>query len=67
MKKDSGHTAVESLLAFAMVAAVIAGGIGWVWSILKLVMMADGGLSAMLAVSIVGIFFAPLGVVMGYL
>ena len=63
MKKQSGFTLNELLLAIVMVV----GGIGWVANIVKLVNMADGGLTAMLVVRVVGIFFAPLGVVMGFL
>jgi hypothetical protein len=51
----------------ALTFVVLAGLGGWIANIVKLVAAADGGITAMLIVRIVGVFFAPLGAVMGYL
>jgi lipopolysaccharide export LptBFGC system permease protein LptF len=51
----------------ALTFVVLAGLGGWIANIVKLVSAADGGITAMLIVRIVGVFFTPLGAVMGYL
>ena len=47
-------------------AVVIIGLIGWVMNIVKFVGMLDGGITAMFIARIVGIFFAPLGGILGF-
>lgn len=66
MKKlQLGFTAPELLICFGFLLAV-AGGIGWVWNIVKLIGMSFDPLTGLLAVRIVGIFIPPLGAVVGY-
>jgi len=63
MRNQDGYTVVE----LVWVVVVLAGIIGWVINIVKLVGMIGADISAELVIRAVGIFFAPLGAVMGYL
>lgn len=63
--KQAGYTAVE-LLVIVWVALAIAGGVGWVWNIVKLIAMNFDPLTGLLVVRIVGIFVPPVGAVVGY-
>jgi hypothetical protein len=58
--------AVGAIFLAAIFAGVIAGFYGWVANIIAFVNMLDGGVTAMFIARIVGIFFAPLGAVLGY-
>jgi len=63
MRNQDGYTVVE----LVWVVVVLAGIIGWVINIVKLAGMIGADISAELVIRAVGIFFAPLGAVMGYL
>ena len=63
MRNQDGYTVVE--LVWVVVA--LAGIIGWVINIVKLVGMIGADISAELVIRAVGIFFAPLGAVMGFI
>jgi len=39
---------------------------GYIANIVKLVMMVDGGVTAMFIARCVGVFFGPLGIVLGF-
>lgn len=62
MDKQRGFTAFELMV----VVLVVAGLGGWIANIVKFVGMLDGAVTAMFIVRIVGIFFAPLGSVLGF-
>ena len=47
--------------------AAIALAAGWLLNIGKVILALDGGVTAMFIARIVGIFFAPLGGVLGWL
>lgn len=57
---------MNTLFSWAVIALYCAGIWGWIWNIVKFVGMLDGGLTAMFVARILGIFFAPLGMVLGY-
>lgn len=54
-------------LLFGYVVALIAAVIGWVMNIIALVHMFNGDITPLFIGRIVGIFFAPLGAILGYL
>lgn len=64
-KAQLGFTATELMVCVGAVVA-LAGAVGWVWNIVKLVGMSFDPLTGLLAVRIVGIFVPPLGAVVGY-
>jgi hypothetical protein len=51
----------------ALVGLFVAVFAGWIVNIMKLIFIIDGGITAMLIVRLAGVFFVPLGAVMGYL
>lgn len=53
----------------AMMGLMIAAAIGWVMNIMAIFDLAisDGGVTAMFILRCVGVFFAPLGAVLGWL
>lgn len=63
MKSQKGFTVVEVIIA----ALIIAGGIGWVWNIVKLIGMGLDPITGLLIVRAIGIFVPPVGAVVGYL
>jgi hypothetical protein len=65
MKKQSGFTAVE-LIYCAYGLALLAGGIGWVWNIVKIVGSDFGQITGLLIIRIIGVFLPPLGAIVGY-
>lgn len=62
MNKQSGF-ALGGWFLFGLWAAVIGG---WIANVVKFVGMLDGGVTGMFIARIVGMFLAPLGVVLGY-
>lgn len=66
MNKQRGFTLTELAAVLFLLSVVIAGAVGWVWNIVKLVAMTDI-LTGLGIVRIIGIFVAPLGAVLGYL
>ena len=62
MKNEKGYTVVE--LIFTIVILIGIGG--WIANIVKIVGMIDGEITAMFVARCVGVFFAPLGAVLGF-
>lgn len=56
----------EIALVFLALACVSLAAGGWIANIVKLAGMLDGSVTAMFIARIVGIFAAPLGVVLGF-
>jgi len=56
-----------AIVCVLVVALVLAGACGWIENIIKMVHMLDGPATAMFIARIVGIFAAPLGMILGYL
>jgi hypothetical protein len=52
---------------FLYIGLVIASLTGWIWNIVKLYDLGLDPLTGEVVIRVVGIFVAPLGVVMGYL
>lgn len=55
-----------NIVSLSIVLVWIVGAIGWVWNIVKLVAVISDPLTAMVIVRAVGVFFAPLGAVLGF-
>ena len=62
MKKQLGYTATE----IAVVLLVLAGGLGWIMNIVKLIGMGLDPITGLLIVRAIGIFVFPVGMVVGY-
>ena len=62
-KKEKGSTAL-GLLVFII---WIAGAIGWVWNIIKIVQSYQDVVNGLFIGRVIGVFLAPLGAVLGYL
>lgn len=61
------NTASDGLFVLAIIAiAALAVG-GWIANIVKLIGVIDGSITAMFIARIVGVFFAPLGAVLGFM
>lgn len=65
MKNQRGFTLVEGAWIFFVLLA-LAGAVGWVWNIIKLIAIAGGDISAMFVLRIIGVFLAPLGSILGF-
>lgn len=63
MRKQFGYTLTEIIV----VLMILAGGIGWIWNIVKLCAMSFDPLTGLLVVRAIGIFVFPVGMVVGYL
>lgn len=63
MKYQKGFTAFEIILALF----TLFGIGGWVANIIKLTGMSFDPLTGMVVARVIGIFFAPLGAILGYL
>lgn len=57
---------MKTLIGLSFITLWCASIWGWLWNIVKFVGLLDGGVTAMFVARIVGIFFAPLGCVLGY-
>ena len=62
MRKQIGFTLIEVLIALLFVF----GACGWVWNIVKLIQAVADPITALFILRIVGIFFAPLGAILGF-
>lgn len=62
MLKQKGFTAFE--LFFFLV--VIAGVVGWIANIVKLIGLVGGDITTMFVLRVVGIFAAPFGAILGF-
>ena len=68
IRMQKGYTAIEALLIGVGVPLALVVLYGWVENIIKLCHMADASNHlGMLALRVVGIFMAPIGVVMGFI
>ena len=65
--KQLGYTLIEMCIALFFPFVIVGGGIGWILNIVKLVGMSMDPLTGMLIARACGIFFFPLGMVLGYL
>lgn len=63
MRNQNGNAVVGLLILICSIAAAF----GWGWNIVKIVNSDFGHITGILIVRIIGIFVAPLGVVLGYL
>ncbi len=66
MKKEQRGFKTEGLIAVTVWGILLAGLIGWVANIVKLIGMDFGGVSGMLVARAIGIVVAPLGAVLGF-
>lgn len=66
MKKMLGYTLTELVIVFFMLPLVIGAIWGWVWNIIKIVHAVSDPITAMFVLRCVGIFFAPLGAIIGF-
>ena len=60
-KRQGGYTAVELLI----VILYVAGAVGWIANVVKLIGTIDGGFTGMVILRIVGVFLFPLGAILG--
>ena len=63
MNSQRGFTILELLMAVLM----IGGLIGWVWNIVKIVQSGFDVITGMFIARCIGVFFVPLGAVLGFL
>lgn len=57
---------MKTILAIQL-AIVLVGGTGWIWNIVKILGSDFGTITGMLVLRVIGVFVAPLGVVLGFL
>jgi hypothetical protein len=60
--KQKGFTVFELLVGMVL---LVASG-GWIANVVKLISHVDDGITMMAVLSVVGIFAAPLGVILGF-
>ena len=58
---------VSGQLALVFLIVALVGAWGWISNIIKLASMDFGGVTGMLVLRAIGVFVAPLGVVLGFL
>ncbi len=58
---------VSGQLALVLLIVALVGAWGWISNIIKLASMDFGGVTGMLMLRAIGVFVAPLGVVLGFL
>lgn len=66
-RHSTADTSTGIVVVMFYLAILIGGGIGWVWNIVKIVGTISEPLTAMFIARAVGVFFFPLGVILGYL
>lgn len=54
-------------MSFATIVTVVLGIIGWIMNIAAIIPLLDGGFTPWLVARAVGVFFFPLGAVLGWL
>jgi hypothetical protein len=64
--KTSWIEGLGALGIIGVICCIVGAGVGWVLNIIALLGMLDGPATAMFFARIVGIFFAPLGAILGY-
>jgi hypothetical protein len=57
---------LSSLFTLAMVFVVLAGCYGWAMNIVSLADMEAWPMTGMFVLRVIGIFFAPIGAILGY-
>lgn len=45
---------------------IIASFVGWIWNIIKIIEIINDPITGMFIMRCIGIFFVPLGIIMGY-
>lgn len=60
-KRQGGYTIIELLI----VIVYVAGAVGWIANLVKLIGIIDGGVTGMLVLRAVGVFIVPLGAILG--
>lgn len=63
MKTQQGSATWVVLFMFAL---AVAGAVGWVWNIVKIIGVCCDPVNGMLVMRLIGVFIAPLGAVLGY-
>lgn len=56
-----------TLIELVIVLLFVVGGYGWIYNIIKLIGIVDGGITGMLIARAIGVFVAPLGVILGFI
>lgn len=64
---NKGFTLIEILITLLGLGTAVIGGYGWIMNIVKIYHSSFTPLTADVVLRVVGIFLAPLGMVMGYL
>ncbi len=67
MRRKSDFDFGGCLTVLFVCTLVVAAGGGWGFNIVKLFMMANEPLTGMFILRCVGVFFFPLGIILGYL
>ena len=67
MRKQMGFASAQGIGALLVLAVSIAGVVGWIWNIVKIINTGFDVFTGMLIARVVGVFLAPLGAVLGYL
>lgn len=60
-KRQGGYTAVELLI----IIVYVAGAVGWIANLVKLIGIIDGGVTGMMILRAIGVFLVPLGAILG--
>ncbi len=63
MNKQRGYTIVE----LVWVVLLVAGAVGWVWNIVRIVGHMSDPITGLFVVRCIGVFVAPVGAVLGYI
>ncbi|MFE1574392.1 hypothetical protein ACFIQG_21760 [Comamonas odontotermitis] len=67
MKFQKGFTSVQGAVTLVLSTLAIAGVVGWIWNIVKIINTGFDVFTGLLIARVVGVFLAPLGAVLGYL
>lgn len=67
MKRQLGFTLPELIATVVVLGVGLAAVWGYIWNIIKLVAIVDGGVTGMLILRAVGLVVVPLGCIVGYL
>lgn len=63
MSKQAGFTLTELLIGLI----VLVGASGWIWNVVKIATADFNDITGLLVLRVIGIFFAPLGAILGFL
>ncbi len=67
MKYQRVFTLMELAYALFLLTVILLGGLGYIFNIVELVAIASDPITGMFILRIVGIFFFPLGCILGWL